>query len=127
MSKKYGPRIKEIIITLIATVDPPLLNAAGIHAPYALSTILEIVTDDGIVGISEIPGNRDIDIALGEAREILIGKDVFELNIIKQAIEQKFGTESTKERGQAPWDQRKLVHIFSAVEVACLDIIGKVV
>jgi glucarate dehydratase len=127
MSKKYGPRIKEIIITPIATVDPPLLNAAGIHAPYALRTILEIVTDDGIVGISEIPGNRDIDIALGEAREILIGKDVFELNIIKQAIEQKFGTESTKERGQAPWDQRKLVHIFSAVEVACLDIIGKVV
>ncbi|MBC7891382.1 MAG: glucarate dehydratase, partial [Sphingobacteriaceae bacterium] len=25
-----------------------------------------------------------------------------------------------------PWDQRKLVHIFSAIEVACLDIIGKV-
>src|SRR5690606_29166203 len=24
------------------------------------------------------------------------------------------------------WDQRKLVHVFSAVEVACLDIIGKI-
>ncbi len=126
MPRKFGPKIKEIIITPIATVDPPLLNAAGIHAPYALRTIMEIVTDDGISGISEIPGNRVIDLALGEAREILIGKDVFELNIIKQAIEQKFGTESTKERGQAPWDQRKLVHIFSAVEVACMDIIGKV-
>lgn len=127
MSRKFGPKIKEIVITPIATVDPPLLNAAGVHAPYALRTIMEIVTDDGIVGISEIPGNKDIDIALGEAREILLGKDVFELSTIRQAIELKFGTESTIERGQAPWDQRKLVHIFSAVEVACMDIIGKVV
>ncbi|SOE21950.1 glucarate dehydratase [Spirosomataceae bacterium TFI 002] len=127
MSKrKYGPTIKEIVITPIAIVDPPLLNAAGIHAPYALRTVMEIITNDGIIGISEIPGNSDIDLALGEAREVLIGKDVFELNIIRQAIEQKFGTESTKERGQSPWDQRKLVHIFSAVEVACMDIIGKV-
>lgn len=34
--------------------------------------------------------------------------------------------ESASQRGDAPWDQRKLVHIFSAIEVACLDIIGKV-
>jgi glucarate dehydratase len=127
MSRKFGPKIKDIIITPIATVDPPLLNAAGIHAPYALRTILEIITNDGIVGISEIPGNRETDLALKEACELLIGQDVFELNTIKLTIEQKFGTESTTERGQAPWDQRKLVHIFSAVEVACLDIIGKVV
>jgi glucarate dehydratase len=127
MSRKFGPKIKDIIITPIATVDPPLLNAAGIHAPYALRTILEIITNDGIVGISEIPGNRETDLALKEACELLIGQDVFELNTIKLTIEQKCGTESTTERGQAPWDQRKLVHIFSAVEVACLDIIGKVV
>jgi len=127
MPRKFGPKIKEIIITPIATVDPPLLNAAGIHAPYALRTILEIITDDGIVGISEIPGNQETDLALKEACDLLIGLDVYELNTIKLTIQQKFGTESTKERGQAPWDQRKLVHIFSAVEVACLDIIGKVV
>ena len=36
-----GLKIKDIIITRIATVDPPLLNAAGLHAPYALRTILE--------------------------------------------------------------------------------------
>ena len=59
-----GPRIKEIHITPIAIVDPPLLNAAGLHAPYALRTILEIVTDDNISGISEIPGTADIDLAL---------------------------------------------------------------
>ncbi|HSC37604.1 MAG TPA: enolase C-terminal domain-like protein, partial [Chitinophagaceae bacterium] len=123
---KGGPVIKEIIITPIAIVDPPLLNAAGLHAPYALRTIVEIITDDNISGISEIPGNAGIDAALASARDLLIGKDPFQLNGIRQLLEKAFGKETTAQRGDAPWDQRKLVHIFSAVEVACMDIIGKV-
>ncbi|MBN8825365.1 MULTISPECIES: enolase C-terminal domain-like protein [unclassified Spirosoma] len=126
MPYKTGPRIKDIQITPIAIVDPPLLNAAGLHAPYALRTIVELVTDDGISGISEIPGNRDIDAALADSRDLLIGKDVFQLAEIRQALVSRFGTETTAQRGETPWDQRKLVHIFSAIEVACLDIIGKV-
>ncbi|WP_298360603.1 enolase C-terminal domain-like protein [Runella sp.] len=121
-----GPRIKEIVITPIAVIDPPLLNAAGLHAPYALRTIMEVITDDNISGISEIPGNIDIDIALKAAGELLIGRDVFQLNEIRQVLEERFGMESTADRGTRPWDQRKVVHVFSAVEVACLDIIGKV-
>ncbi len=50
-NNNHGPRIKEVIITPIAIVDPPLLNAAGLHAPYALRTIVEIITDDNIAGI----------------------------------------------------------------------------
>ncbi len=124
---KKGPKIKDIIITPIATVDPPLLNAAGLHAPYALRTIVEIITDDHIIGISEIPGTSDIDAALAESRKYLIGRDVFQLNEIREVLIQNFGIDSSADRGLAPWDQRKLVHIFSAVEVACLDIIGKVI
>ena len=126
MTHKIGPRIKEIHITPIAIVDPPLLNAAGLHAPYALRTVLEIVTDDHISGISEIHGNKDIDAALEEAKSLLIGKDVFQLNDIRRVLIERFGTDKAHERGDSPWDQRKLVHIFSAVEVACMDIIGKV-
>ena len=126
MRNTVGPCIKEIHITPIAIVDPPLLNAAGLHAPYALRTILEIVTDDNISGISEIPGTKDIDAALEDSKKLLIGKDVFQLNHIRQILTDAFGKDSTADRGLAPWDQRKLVHIFSAVEVACMDIIGKV-
>lgn len=125
-TQKKGPAIKEVRITPIAIVDPPLLNAAGLHAPYALRTILEIVTDDNISGISEIPGNVNINAALETAGELIIGKDPFQLNVIKALLEQHFGKESASQRGHAPWDQRKLVHIFSAIEVACLDIMGKV-
>jgi glucarate dehydratase len=126
MLRQRGPRIKDILITPIAIVDPPLLNAAGLHAPYALRIILEIITDDQISGISEIPGTSDIEQALYEAKKLLIGQDVFQLNQIRAILSERFGSESPMARGEAPWDQRKLVHIFSSVEVACMDIMGKV-
>ena len=121
-----GPKIKEMVITPIAIVDPPLLNAAGLHAPYALRTVVELVTDDNIYGISEIPGNSSTDEALGTAKKIIIGKNPFHLNAIRKLLVDHFGTETSAQRGTAPWDQRKLVHIFSAIEVACMDIIGKI-
>lgn len=127
MLNRKGPLIKEVIITPIAVTDPPLLNAAGLHAPYALRTIVELVTDDNISGISEIPGNIAIDQALEKSKSFIIGKDPFELNQIRDTLVAHFGVDKASERGDAPWDQRTLVHIFSAVEVACLDIIGKII
>ncbi|WP_114750595.1 enolase C-terminal domain-like protein [Pleomorphovibrio marinus] len=121
-----GPLIKEMHITPIAITDPPLLNAAGLHAPFALRTVVELVTDDGITGISEIPGNIQTDEALEAARHLIIGKDPFQLGQLQYALEAHFGKESAQDRGDTPWDQRKVVHVFSALEVACLDIIGKI-
>jgi len=124
---RTGPKIKEFHITPIAVVDPPLLNAAGLHAPYALRTVVELVTDDNISGISEIPGNIAIDKALDKSKSLIIGQDPFQLNQIRDILVAHFGIDKTSERGDAPWDQRTLVHIFSAIEVACLDIIGKII
>ena len=123
---KEGPFIKEVIITPIAVVDPPLLNAAGLHAPYALRTIVELITGDNITGISEIPGNINTDVALIKARELITGQNPFHLNVIRRLLEDYFGKEISDKRGDAPWDQRKLVHVFSAIEVACMDIMGKI-
>ena len=119
--------IQEVRITPIAIEDPPLLNAAGLHAPYALRTIIEIEDDHGVVGLSEIPGSEDITRALESASELLIKKSPFELNHILRQLTERFGKQEEDDRGQAPWDQRRLVHIFSAVEVACLDLIGKTI
>ena len=125
MERKKAPKIKDMIIIPIAITDPPLLNAAGLHAPYALRTVVELITEDNISGISEIPGNISVDTALAKAKKLIIGTDPFELNSIRRVLEDYFGKETSAQRGDAPWDQRKLVHIFSAIEVACMDIIGK--
>ena len=126
-NEKAGPRIKELNITPIAVTDPPLLNSVGVHAPYALRTIIELVTDDHISGISEIPGNIEIDGLLEKSREVIIGADPFQLNRIRANIYRRFGSVETDNRGELPWDSRKLVHVYSAIEVACLDIQGKIV
>ena len=121
-----GPVIKELRITPIAITDPPLLNSVGIHAPYALRTIIELVSEDNISGISEIPGNVDIDDLLKQSEEIVIGTDPFQLNKLKSGLFRRFGNQESDIRGDNPWDDRKLIHVYSALEVACLDIQGKV-
>jgi len=117
-------KITDIHNTQIAVGDPPLLNAAGLHAPYALRIIVEVVTDTGIIGLSEIPGSEKIYNSLEALKPHLIGQDVFQLRAVKSLIQEKFGKQEDQ-RGVAPWDQRLLVHLFSAIEVACLDCIGK--
>ena len=117
--------ITDIHVTPIAVIDPPLLNAAGLHAPYALRIIVEVVTNENIYGLGEVPGSEETLQALEAAREVIIGKDPFQLNAIEGAIRERFSPESSSSRGETPWDQRRLVHVLSAVEVACFDLMGK--
>jgi glucarate dehydratase len=119
-------KIAEMHVTPIAITDPPLLNAAGLHAPYALRTIVELVTDDNIYGLGEVPGSVATTNALEAARAVVVGQDPFQLNAIQAGLERHFGPEAAGARGEAPWDKRRTVHVFSAIEVACFDIMGKV-
>lgn len=116
--------ISDVNITPIALVDPPLLNAAGLHAPYALRIVVELVTNDGISGWSEVPGSEKTRAALNQVQARLIGKDPFQLNAIFAEL---FAMAQSEERGAAPWDQRQWVHVQSAIEVACFDIMGKAI
>jgi glucarate dehydratase len=125
-SERKGPTIKELRVIPLAVSDPPLLNAVGVHAPYALRTVIELVTDDNISGISEIPGNAGINALLEKCREVILGADPFQLNGIRAAIFDRFGANQADKRGDQPWDDRKLVHVYSAIEVACMDIQGKI-
>lgn len=125
-NQRNGPGIKELKVIPLAISDPPLLNSVGIHAPYALRTVIELITDDNISGVSEIPGNIEINALLENSREVILGADPFQLNGIRRGIFDRFGSAENESRGDQPWDSRKLVHVYSAIEVACLDIQGKI-
>lgn len=118
-------RIAEMHITPIALGDPPLLNAAGLHAPYCLRTIVELVTDNGLSGLAEVPGSAAVDLALAAAREIVIGADPLNWNALRAALAARFKPEAATARGDKPWDSRTFVQVYSALDVACLDITGK--
>jgi glucarate dehydratase len=121
-------QLADMRITPVAMGDPPLRNAAGLHAPYALRTIVELVTNDGVSGIGEVPGGADVTAALQSVAPIVIGRDPFQLTAIGQAIEAHVaGEQLSSEATRTTIMTRRSARIYSAIEVACLDIIGKAV
>jgi glucarate dehydratase len=110
-------RIKELIVTPIAFRDPPLLNSNGVHEPLALRIILQLVLEDGTVGLGESPGGVARLERLDAAAKVVVGMDVFDTTAVAAAIDAALlpAVPSSHERG---WTT-------SAVEVACLDAQGK--
>ena len=117
--------VADMHVTPVAISDPPLLNAAGLHAPYALRLIVELVSNDGIYGLGEIPGSVEAEAALSLAREVIIGRDPFQLNSLEPALRAHQGLALEEQRGDYPWDDRLFMHVLSALEVASLDLLGK--
>ena len=115
--------ITEMNVTPIAITDPPLLNAAGLHAPYALRVIVELVTDDHLYGLGEAPGGADVASTLEAAREVVLGRDPFHLNALAPALQKRLGTDE-QAADDAPWT-RRMANAYSAIEVACFDLMGK--
>src|SRR6187431_2010507 len=72
-------KIKDLRIHSIAIADPPLRSSYGRHAPYALRTVIELVSDDNIVGIGETLGGDAIAQALTALKPKLVGLDPFRL------------------------------------------------
>ncbi len=118
-------KITEMHITPIALGDPPLLNAAGLHAPYCLRTVVELKTDDGITGLAEVPGSVAVDAALAAVRDTVIGSDPRNWHALRAKLAERCSPETSVSRGDKPWDGRTRVQVYSALDVACLDIQGK--
>jgi glucarate dehydratase len=118
----------------IAIADPPLRSSYGLHAPWALRTIVELTTDTGITGWSETYGGERPLAALEDAREFIVGKDPFQLARLHQSLGHASASagiipggasQTWLVPGENPLDQGN--RTFAALEIACLDIIGKAV
>jgi glucarate dehydratase len=73
-------KLTEVVITPIAMKDPPLRNIQGVHQPYALRSILQVHTDEGLTGLGETYGDLAILTALRGVGPRLAGLDPFDLN-----------------------------------------------
>jgi glucarate dehydratase len=127
-------RISGIKLHSIAIADPPLRSSYGLHAPWALRTILEIETTDGITGISETYGGEAPRAAIEAISPRLVGMDPFRLGELW--AEMSAGTPTATNvlggrsqawlvPGENPLDQH--ARTFAAIEIACLDIAGKAI
>lgn len=119
-------KIIDYRVTPVAFADPPLRAAFGLHAPWALRTIVEVVSDDGIVGISETHGGSAVVDDMEAVRDLVLGRDPFELAELEHMMFAA-GRPIGSAAGSALWEGRlsSPPRTFGAIEVACLDLLGK--
>jgi glucarate dehydratase len=115
-------------LTPVAFEDPPLLNCMGIHEPFALRSVLELVCEDGIVGLGESYGDAAFLEQAGKAVRALEGLDVFALPAIRERVATALGgvvvTDSHGLTGGYSLD-KTLASVYSLCEVAALDAQGQ--
>jgi glucarate dehydratase len=121
--------ISDLRVHPVAIADAPLRSSYGLHAPYALCTIIELTTTDGLTGISETYGGDQQLATFESIRPRVVGMDPFALTALWRDLTH---TEEQGERsqtyllpGENPADRG--ARAFAAIEIACLDLIGKAV
>ncbi len=121
-------KISAMRVHSIAIADPPLRSSYGLHAPYALRNVLELESEDGVIGIAETYGGEGPAQALRNLREKVVGADAYRLTatLLPMVEGQGAGGERSQTDlvpGENPLDSGP--RTYAAIETACLDLIGK--
>ncbi|ARN19680.1 glucarate dehydratase family protein [Piscinibacter gummiphilus] len=120
--------LTRVRVTPIAFRDGPLLNAAGIHEPWALRAIVELETSDGRVGISETYGDEPMLRVLAEAQGLVLGLSPFDLNTMEERVRAAIHpVAGAVEFELAPGSHsaKNAAKVASTFEVAMLDLQGQ--
>ena len=120
--------ITDVRVTPVAVRDPPLLNTVGVHEPFALRAVVEVVTQDGTYGLGETYGDLPHVQRLERAAAQLVGIDVHDTHAMLRAVVQSLSRDdgvgghgmSGMVTGSSTADR-----VLSPFEVAALDIQGK--
>lgn len=120
-------RIQDVRLTPVAFADPPLLNAVGVHEPFALRTIVEVVAEDGASGLGETYGDARHLARLRVAARALTGVDVWHVQEMARRIRAGLDDGAGGHgMGGMVTASSTVDRVLSPFEVACLDIQGKV-
>ena len=119
-------RIVAARVTPIAFRDPPLLNVAGVHEPWALRSIIELETADGRVGLGESYGNLETLDHLAKIAPQLVGLDPFDLNALTRVVYGLVGNNPDTGATFAPEGDKARASALAAFEVPFLDLQGQI-
>ena len=118
-------KISGISITPVAFADPALLNAVGVHEPFAIRAIVEVATDVGLTGLGETYADARHFDALEAAARSIEGADVYHTEEIFRRVAAVIGADSPVIASGLAGTSAPVDRVFSPFEVACLDIQGK--
>ncbi len=109
----------------VAGRDGMLLNLSGAHAPFFTRNIVIVTDNAGHTGLGEVPGGEKIRQTLEDARALVEGQAIGNLQAILNAMRTKFADRDSGGRGLQTFDLRTTIHALTAVESALLDLMGQ--
>jgi len=109
----------------VAGRDGMLLNLSGAHAPFFTRNLVIARDSAGHTGLGEVPGGEAIRQTLEDARPLVEGRGIGELQAILADIRTRFADRDAGGRGQQTFDLRTTIHALAAVESALLDLQGQ--
>ena len=123
--KAGSPVIREMKVIPVAGRDSMLLNLSGAHGAFFTRNIVILTDSAGHTGVGEVPGGEKIRKTLEDARELVIGRPIALYNHLLNDIREAFKDRDAGGRGIQTFDLRTMIHAVTAVESACLDLLGK--
>lgn len=125
MANAAQPLVSAVRVTPIAFRDPPLLNVAGVHEPWALRSIIEVELTDGRVGLGESYGDLQTLADLNRIAPKLAGLDPFDLNGLTRLVYASVGTDPDPGASFPATGDKARATAVGAFEVALLDLQGQ--
>lgn len=120
-----SPIVKSMRVVPVAGRDDMLMNLSGAHAPFFTRNIVIVTDNAGHTGLGEVPGGEKIRQTLEDARPLVEGQSVGNLQAILNAMRTTFADRDAGGRGLQTFDLRTTIHAVTAVEAALLDLHGQ--
>ena len=125
MAKSSTPVVTSLQAIPVAGRESMLLNLSGAHGPFFTRNLLILTDSAGRSGVGEVPGGEKIRQTLEDARELVVGQPVANVQAVMQQMQSRFADRDAGGRGLQTFDLRTTIHAVTAVESALLDLLGQ--
>jgi glucarate dehydratase len=125
MHSNTTPTITELRVVPVAGRDSMLMNLSGAHGPFFTRNIVILRDSAGHTGVGEVPGGESIRKTIDDARAIVVGQSIGNLQAVLNRARTQFADRDAGGRGLQTFDLRTTIHAVTALEAALLDLLGQ--
>jgi len=109
----------------VAGRDSMLMNLSGAHGPFFTRNLVLLTDSAGRSGVGEVPGGEAIRKTLEDARALVVGQPVGDVQRVLRGVREQFADRDAGGRGLQTFDLRTTIHVVTAIESALLDLLGQ--